>query len=344
MVELLDFDKFPRNMRFYGGASEQKYGITINDEDYILKFPQNIRTLKLEFPASYSTNAFSEYIGSHLYEFMGIPAHKTLLGVSGKHIAVACKDFCQDDYFLYEFSKIANAYTGQEELPSPSKITGDKGVILTNVLEVINGVPHLEVIREDLKKRFWDMFVIDSLIANPDRNSGNWGILVPVRDRRMTSAKLAPVFDNGNSLNAKLTETAMEKHFSRSEKERIEAHLKTASIFQRIDSKGELHKINPYAYCEKHENPDCDAALLRLKERIPKAIEKTSELIDDMPLLSDVRKAFYKESIEYRYKYGLSRAFDGLSDHGGCNPEYVLKEKKREEKKAQKKDKGGYLR
>lgn len=338
MVEIFDFDKFPRNMRFYGGASGQKYGITINEEDYILKFPQNIKGFKLEFPASYSTNAFSEYIGSHFYEYMGLPTHKTLLGTSGKHVAVACKDFCKDDYFLYEFSKIANAYMGQKNLPSPSKVSGDRGVVLTNVLEIIDGVPHLAEIRDALKERFWDMFVIDSLIANPDRNSGNWGILVPIRERRMASAELAPVFDNGNSLNAKLADDAIEKHFSKSDKERIEAHLKTASIFQRIDDKGEPHKINPYLFCLRHENPDCDAALLRLKDRIPTAIEKISQLIDGIPLLTDSRKAFYKESIMCRYKHGLSKAIEGFS---------VLKDEtkvKSDEKRVQRKDKGGYYR
>ena len=130
MVEFYDFDKFSHNMRFYGGASGQKYGITIDGEDYILKFPQNIKDFKLEFPTSYSTSAFSEFIGSHFYEYIGLPVHKTLLGKSGKYFVVACKDFCSDSYSLYEFSKIANAYMGQEELPSPSKISSDKGVIL----------------------------------------------------------------------------------------------------------------------------------------------------------------------------------------------------------------------
>lgn len=317
MAEILDFDKFPRNLRFYGGASGPKYGITIDGEDYILKFPQNIKNLRLEFATSYSLNAFSEYIGSHFYEFMGLPVHKTVLGVSGKHIAVACKDFCEDDFSLYEFSKIANAYMGQYELLSPSKISSDKGLILSDVLSVIDGVPHLADIQQALKERFWDMFIIDSLIANPDRNNGNWGILIPVKDRRIESATLAPVFDNGNSLNAKLTEEAIKKYFTKSDKERIEASLKTASIFQTLDSKGNLHKINPYTYCAKHKNLDCDAALLRLKDRIPIAIEKISHLIDKTPLLSQSRKDFYKETIEYRYVYGLSLAFDGLSGHGG---------------------------
>lgn len=339
MIKIYDFDKYPSNTRFYGGASGPKYGITIGNEDYILKFPQNIRSFKLEFPASYSTNAFSEYIGSHFYEYMGIPVHKTLLGKSGKYLAVACKDFCRDDYALYEFYKLANAYMGQEEIPTPSKISGDKGAVLQDILEVIDSGSHLKGIRDDLIKRFWDMFVIDAIIANPDRNSGNWGIIIPLKDRRMSAATLAPVFDNGNSMNAKLSDDAIVNHFTKTEKERIETHLKTASIFQKIDNQGNPHKINPYVYCAKHENPDCDAALFRLRDRIPFAIEKISLLIDNIPLLSSVRKDFYKESIAYRYKYGLSLAFEGLSSHGGFTPENKMEKRKRISKK--KEDKGG---
>lgn len=338
MIEIYDFNNFPQNTRFYGGASGPKYGITINNEDYILKFPQNIGNFRMEFPASYSTNAFSEYIGSHFYEYMGLPVHETLLGKSGKHLAVACKDFCRDDFALYEFYKISNAYIGSDELPSPSGMTGNKGVILEEILEVIDYVPHLEGIREVLKNRFWDMFIIDSLIANPDRNGGNWGILIPIKDRRMAAATLAPIFDNGNSLNSKFTDVAIENHFNKDKKERIESYLRTASIFQKIDAQGNPHKINPYSYILKHENSDCDKALLRLKDRIPLAIERIFMLVDNIPLLSQNRKDFYKESIECRYNYGIYRAIEDLSRYEMSDSFINLEEK---QKISKKKDSGG---
>jgi serine/threonine protein kinase HipA of HipAB toxin-antitoxin module len=51
----------------------------------------------------------------------------------------------------------------------------------------------LEGIRENTMKRFWDMFIIDFLIGNHDRNNTNWGVLV--NDYNIIG--LAPVYDNG---------------------------------------------------------------------------------------------------------------------------------------------------
>ncbi len=48
-----------------------------------------------------------------------------------------------------------------------------------------------------LKRRFWDMFIVDALIGNWDRHNGNWGFLYNSRTDEMT---LAPVFDCGSSL------------------------------------------------------------------------------------------------------------------------------------------------
>ena len=31
---------------------------------------------------------------------------------------------------------------------------------------------------KEIKEKFWDMFVIDSLIGNTDRHNGNWGFLL----------------------------------------------------------------------------------------------------------------------------------------------------------------------
>lgn len=42
---------------------------------------------------SYTTSPVSEYIGSHVYEIIGIPVHKTMLGIKDKKVVVACKDF-----------------------------------------------------------------------------------------------------------------------------------------------------------------------------------------------------------------------------------------------------------
>ena len=50
-----------------------------------------------DMQTSYVNNVLSEYIGSHIFQSIGIPTHETLLGVmrrGGERLAVACKDFC----------------------------------------------------------------------------------------------------------------------------------------------------------------------------------------------------------------------------------------------------------
>lgn len=311
MIDILDFDsvdKFPRNFRFYDGSSSRKYGITIDGEDFFLKFPTKGKMFAWFTP-------FSEYIGSHFYEYMGIPVQETWLGIAEKYLVVVCKDFCKDDYSFYDFSKISNAYMGPYDSPCYSnKISRNEETILNNVLTVMDGVPQIESIKEDLKARFWDMFVVDSLLANPDRNSRNWGILVPFQSKSTASIELAPVFANGKSLNTDFSDEALEEYRCKKLINRIqEGCLQTPSIFEEINKKGEVQKINPYRFCRSHKNPDCDAALLRLGKRIPEAIKKISELIDDIPLIEEDRKDFLKESILFRYKYGLLKAIEELS-------------------------------
>ena len=45
-----------------------------------------------------------------------------------------------------------------------------------------------------LKERFWDMFIIDALINNNDRNEGNWGLVL---NKNTGDLRITPVYDNG---------------------------------------------------------------------------------------------------------------------------------------------------
>lgn len=42
---------------------------------------------------SYSNSPVCEYIGSKIYELIGMPVHNTILGVRNEKIVVACEDF-----------------------------------------------------------------------------------------------------------------------------------------------------------------------------------------------------------------------------------------------------------
>lgn len=91
----------------YGGTAGRKMGITYNGKDYLLKFPGNLKEQKMKnINLSYSNSPVCEYIGSKIYELVGLPVHNTILGTRNGKIVVACEDFLNDGDRLYEFDKI----------------------------------------------------------------------------------------------------------------------------------------------------------------------------------------------------------------------------------------------
>lgn len=323
-MNMIDFGKCERNTCYYGGQAGEKYGIVYNDKDYLLKFPRNMKEMKTKFPVSYGNNAFSEFLGSHFYEFMGIPVHETILGYSGKHYVVACKDFClENNSVLYEFNKMANAFLTDGNLKNRSSVTSSGEVLLSDILLVMNTLQPLENIRSELKKRFWEMFVVDALIANPDRNSGNWGLLKPAWSRKAEDLILAPVYDNGNSLHCKAASEVIRHYLNGSEDDRNHFAFQTLSIFTRIDKTGEQKRINGTNFLVRRMNEDCSKTLMNLKDRIPDAIKQFDSLVDEIPVLSSEQRAFYKDSVSRRYEKGILKAVREIQEKGLCSGEIL---------------------
>ena len=106
-MELINFNNFQQNQRMYGGTAGRKMGITYNGKDYLVKFPGNLKEQKMKnINLSYSNSPVCEYIGSRIYEIVGVPVHNTILGTRNNKVVVACEDFLQDGDKLYEFDKI----------------------------------------------------------------------------------------------------------------------------------------------------------------------------------------------------------------------------------------------
>ena len=63
----------------YGGNSGDKEGVLRKGEPWIIKYPKKGSRLNNVSDLLYSTTPESEYIGSHIYEILGYPVHKTLL-------------------------------------------------------------------------------------------------------------------------------------------------------------------------------------------------------------------------------------------------------------------------
>ena len=162
-----DYSKYEKTPVLFSGA-EKKFEIIIDGYRYIVKFQKNSE-VGLIF------NYVSEYLGSHIFQLLGIPVQETFLGTyEGKNVVVM-KNFLEPerDKELYQYTYEDITAMLRENMKS------------TNVEETID--------------RFWDMFIVDALIGNFDRHGGNWGFI-----KRNNQYRIAPVYDNGSSLYPKL--------------------------------------------------------------------------------------------------------------------------------------------
>lgn len=93
MNNLIDFNECRTFLNDYEGA-DTKLKIQFNNEIYMLKLGKELEhDDKKPLQASHSNTPVAEYLGSHIFQMMGIPAQETLLGSFNGRLAVACRDF-----------------------------------------------------------------------------------------------------------------------------------------------------------------------------------------------------------------------------------------------------------
>lgn len=303
-----NFDFLETNNMVYGGHAGSKLGVQIDGENWMLKFPKSTRNFNKKIEMSYSTSPLSEYIGSHVYELIGIPVHRTMLGIRDNKVVVACKDFTEDGlkYRLDDFNAISNIYVeGLDDKLSSLSSSSDTNIDLEEVMLIMENNPRF-LANPELKQRFWDMFVVDALIGNNDRNNGNWGVLVDTYTGQMA---VAPVFDNGASFGNNIDEQRIKNILNEPNRFHASAYQSKICAFSLKDK-----PVNPFKYIESLENDDCNRALLRVVPNInPDDIRSMIEAIprewDGINVISDTRKEFYCRCVEYRYDKSLYPSF-----------------------------------
>ena len=231
-----NFDNLLTNNRKYGGMAGQKLGVVLDNENWILKFPKSTRNFQ-KIEISYTTMPLSEFLGSHIYNLIGVEAHETKLGIKDGKLVVACKDFLNKNEKLYEFREIKNEYVNglEEELDSITSSSGN-GTDLNEIITILNKNKTF-IDNPLLRDRFWDMFVIDAFIGNNDRNNGNWGIIL---DELSNEIKIAPVYDNGSSFSNTMNEERMEELLNNKERFVESVYISRISAFYENDK-----HINP---------------------------------------------------------------------------------------------------
>ena len=279
---MIDFTDLPLRRKTYAGANGSKISVVYNGSIYMLKFPA--------FPTrnpglSYTNSCISEYLGCKIFESIGIPVQEVLLGTyrtpKGKEkIVVACKDFTSPGIVLQDFASLKNQIV--------DSIRNGYGTELADIQDTFDQQTAMD--GEQLKERFWDMFIVDALIGNWDRHNGNWGFLYNTQTDEMA---LAPVFDCGSSLFPQADEGIMREVLS--DKNALNQRIFNQPL-SAITQNG--RKINYFDFISSLQNEDCNQALKRIAPRID--ISKISRIIDETPAISDLQRKFYRTILAER--------------------------------------------
>ncbi len=275
---MIDFTNAIEEFNNYKG-SEKKKTLIYNDKKYLVKFPDPVREKNKNI--SYINNAFSEYIGSNVFKIVGFKTQNTVLGkynYNGKEkIVCACEDFTDNDNILYEFENLALSTNPDKKIETE----------LNDIMEVIEESKMIHT--EETKQKFWDMFVIDSLIGNTDRHNGNWGFLL---NKSTGKVEFSPIYDCGSALNPMLEDDEIEKI--------NEIELKNLAMNCYSCLKEDGKKINYMTYIKQMNNENCNKAIKRIFKSIK--LKEIESFIDEINSMTKARKEFYQNLIKQRYE------------------------------------------
>lgn len=279
-MTLVDLSTCEPSGRIYSGA-EYKIGIKYNGSDWILKFG----TKQSDDNKDVSYGYVSEYLGSKIFESLGIPVHDAILGLYSGTPVVAVKDFLfNTNYSFVPFREVGESSLDSLHDAYEHRYTYDE------IIHMIYSNKKLED-KDLVVSRFWDMYVVDDLIGNFDRHGYNWGYL---RDENMCY-KMAPVFDNGSCLFPKLDDSKIDLVLS-SEDEMLKRVYTFPTSQIRYGSK----KSSYYDVISSKEFEDCTKASMRLIDKLD--LNLVDSIINDIPTISSKRKEFYSVILATRYK------------------------------------------
>ena len=275
---MIDFTHCQEEYRkYYDGLNGKKKAIYYNDELYMLKFPKESHIND----DNYASSTINEHISSNIFKILGFETQDTLLGTYKNKIVVACKDFEHFENQLFSFGKIQN---------SVLDTSNSSSFYDTDLNETLNVIENQRAINSNrLKEHFWKMFVADTLIANFDRHNGNWGFLT----YKNGIIDIAPIFDCGSSLYPKISIDDI-KHYMEHEGSFNDLMLNHTTSAISINGK----KINPQNFLKENINDDILKALQSVLLQIDR--QKINVLIDNIEVISETRKEFYKLVIEKR--------------------------------------------
>lgn len=288
-----DYSKYPINEDVFYSGAEEKFQITINGIRYIVKVQKNS-----EIGLIY--NHVSEYLGSHVFELLGIPVQKTELGTyNGKNVVVV-QNFCkQIEETLVHINDV-----GESTLERDKELYQYTYEDIEQMLKDNSKFTNVE----ETIERFWDMFIVDALNGNFDRHDGNWGFI-----KKDNAYRIAPVYDNGSCMYPKLNSDKAILNVLNNEEEIDRRIYQFPTSHIKINGK----KSSYYEVINSLLFEECNAALLRIFSRIN--MEEIHKLIDKIEGISDIRREFYNRMYKERYEKILKASYIKLRGKENVN-------------------------
>ena len=276
-----DYSIYPKTSAILSGA-EKKIEIIIDGHRYIIKFQKNS-----EVGLTY--NHISEYLGSHIFQALGIPVQETFLGTyDGKNVVVM-KNFLEKEETFVAFNGVGESSLERDKELYQYTYEDITAMLLenmksTNVSETV--------------ERFWDMFIVDAFIGNFDRHGGNWGFI-----KKNNQYRIAPVYDNGSSLYPKLnTDDKIAQVLSSQEEIDRRIYQFPTSHIKVVNRKSSYFEV-----INSRQFAACNEALARIVPRID--MNRIGALIDEIEGISDLRRQFYKLILQQRYEKILQHTY-----------------------------------
>ena len=288
MIEAIDFSEYELNGKYYGG-SERKEGISVDGENYMIKFQKHTAFGK-------KNNHVSEFIGSHIFEICGFETHKTYLGYRHGEEVVACKDFNVQGKQFVPFNDVGESTLDQDKETYQYDYE--------DIMEMLRDNSKLTNVQETISM-FWRIYIMDALLGNFDRHGANWGFLK--EDNKYT---IAPIFDNGSCLFPNLVDEAEMEEIMKSEVETDKRIYKFPTSQIKLNGR----KSSYFEVINSLQFEECNEALRYVVAKLD--MNKAEKLINETPLISETQRLFYKHILTARYDKILLSSFEKLCKRG----------------------------
>lgn len=277
---IIDFTEIVKNnpsFRAYGGVNGIKKGVLFKGNPYMLKIEYNGK----------KNSILSEYISSKVYSMLDIPTQEVILGKiydnEREKLCVACKDFKEKDEYLYEFLNIKNSVLTENSSNGFS----------TELIEILEAIDRQNFCPSDeVRKRFWTMFIVDAYLGNFNRHNGNWGFLV---NEKTGTKQLAPIFDCASCLYPEFTDEQLQDFLNPPNE--LDKGIYT---FPKSVIKQNGKRINYHEFFQTTLNNDCLEAVKKMIPKIEKKSDEIKDFINGIEVLTSVRKQFYIQILKMR--------------------------------------------